>query len=113
MTNMKPIILSLLLILTIPTMAQTRVMTPNDSIQQELKARIKTAKDKARASRTQLKEDEREVNRLNRELERARRQAQKDKLAMRKAKQTGKTYTPKAVKVQMDNPKTVKDAKVK
>ncbi|MBO4672999.1 MAG: hypothetical protein J5616_01430, partial [Bacteroidaceae bacterium] len=95
------IFLFLCMTFAIHTMAQTRVMTPNDSIQQELKARIKDAKDKARVSRTQLKEDEREVNRLTRELERARRQAQKEKLAARKAKMKGKTYTPKTVQVKM------------
>ena len=89
------------------TSVATRPMTANDSIQQELKTRIRAAKDKARASRSQLKEDEREVNRLTRELERARTQAQKEKLAARKAKAKGKTYTQKTVKVQMDNPKTV------
>ncbi len=40
--------------MSISTQAQTRVMTANDSIQQALKDRIKTAKEKARASRTQL-----------------------------------------------------------
>lgn len=92
--------------MSISTQAQTRVMTANDSIQQALKDRIKTAKEKARASRTQLRTDEREVTRLTRELERARRQAQKEKLAARKAKVKGKAYTPKTVKVQMENPRT-------
>ena len=108
--NMKPIILilfSLLLAFPCLTKAQTRPLTHNDSVQLELKERIKTAKQKARASRTQLKEDEREVTRLTRELERARRQAQKDKLAARKAKLKGKEYASKPVKVQMENPKTV------
>ena len=95
--------------MSIPTQAQTRVMTANDSIQQELKLRLRSAKDQVRLSRTQLRTDEKEVNRLTRELERARRQAQKDKLAARKAKAKGKTYTPKTVKVQME-PK-VKESK--
>ena len=102
--------LSLVLVfgVSIHTQAQTRVMTANDSIVQELKDRIKTAKEKTRASRTQWRADEREVNRLTRELERARRQTQKDKLAARRAKAKGKDYTPKVAKVQLDNPKAPK-----
>ena len=108
-------ILLLFFTLAIGLSAQTRVMTANDSIQQELKLRLKSAKDQVRLSRTQLKTDEREVTRLTRELERVRRQAQKDKLAARKAKMKGKEYTPKTVKVQMEKePKarTEKEAKV-
>ena len=58
--------LFLCLTLTLGVSAQTRVMTANDSIQQELKLRLKSAKDQVRLSRTQLKTDEREVTRLTR-----------------------------------------------
>ena len=91
MKHLTILFLYMMLTLSIPTQAQTRVMTANDSIQQELKLRIRSAKDQVRLSRTQLRTDEKEVTRLTRELERARRQAQKDKLAARKAKAKGKT----------------------
>lgn len=69
-------------------------MTP-EAAQVQLKEQLKVLKDQMRVTRDKMREETRQLNKINREIERARAQQVKDKLGAKRAKQTGKTYVAK------------------
>ena len=66
--------------------------TNPDTIQQYLKDRIKDVKEQLKATKSKLKEEERTLRILNRDLTKSRTQAQRDKKKLKEAKRNGKFY---------------------
>ena len=95
-TIVKTIFACLLLQVVFTGSASAQALYTNpDTIQKYLKDRIVEVKEQLRATRTQLKEEEKKLRTLNRDLEKSRTQAQRDKVKLKEAKRNGKFYQVK------------------
>ena len=69
--------------------------TNPDTIQKYLKDRIVETKEQLKETRAKLKAEEKTLRTLNRDLEKSRTQAQRDKMKLKEAKRNGKFYQVK------------------
>ena len=95
-TIVKTILACFILLVVGNTNATAQALYTNpDTIQNYLKGRIKDVKDSLRETRAKLKAEEKTLRTLNRDLEKSRTQAQRDKVKLKEAKRNGKFYQVK------------------
>ena len=77
------------------TVSAQALYNNSDTIQKYLKERIAETKEQLKETRSKLKEEEKTLRILNRDLEKSRAQAQRDKVKLKAAKRNGKYYEVK------------------
>ena len=96
MKIMRFFLLICLLVGSMASFAQQEVNIYNaESIQKYLKERIADTKERQKAARDSLKAVDKEMRTLQRDLEKSRAQAVKDRQRLKAAKKSGKFYQPK------------------
>ena len=95
-TIVKAIFACLLLQVVFTSYASAQALYTNpDTIQKYLKDRIVEVKEQLKETRAQLKAEEKTLRTLNRDLEKSRTQAQRDKVKLKEAKRNGNFYQVK------------------